>query len=448
MHRFAFCFPFAVLLAAQSKPNYAEHIAPILHKNCAGCHRPGEAAPFSLLTYEDAAKHARVIAAVTAAKRMPPWKAEDSSFAYRDDRRLKAADLTLLQAWVKAGAPQGDPRKAPPPPQFPKGWQLGTPDRVSQMEKPFTVPAEGPDVYKYIRFPVGADQDLWIRAVELRPSARRAVHHVLYFAEPAEDAVKAEAAIVSTGMRVGPKTIPLGGWAVGGQPHLLPDGLAMLLPKGYDLTVQFHFHPTGKVENEQSSIGLYTAAAAPKKQIASVQLPPLFGVFAGVNIPAGESAFTVRDSFTLPIDVEAFSTGAHAHYLGRKMRLTATLPDGSVKTLLSIGDWDFAWQDRYFFEGYVSLPKGTRLDGEVVWDNSPSNPRNPKSPPVAVAWGEESGEEMGSVSVAVVAKNEDELSMLQDAFRKHVRGAAMSRMMKDPAYMMKLAGRFGMNRLP
>jgi hypothetical protein len=249
-------------------------------------------------------------------------------------------------------------------------------------------------------------------------------------------------------MRVGPKTIPLGGWAVGGQPHLLPDGLAMLLPKGYDLTVQFHFHPSGKPETEQATLGLFLAAEAPRRQIAAVQLPPLFGVFAGVKIPAGEAAFTVKDAFTLPIDVRAFSTGAHAHYLGRRMKLTATLPDGTTKTLLNISDWDFAWQDRYFFADYVDLPKGTRLDGEVSWDNSAANPRNPSSPPVPVNWGEESNEEMGAVSLAVVAKQEAELPLLRDAVRKHVRQALARRMVEDPAYVMQLARKFGPNALP
>jgi len=207
----------------------------------------------------------------------------------------------------------------------------------------------------------------------------------------------------------------------------LPDGLAFFVPKEADLVLSTHFHPSGKVEQEASTVGLYFASAPPTQAFAGLALPPLFGVFEGIDIPPGEKEYTIRDSFVLPVDVKAFNVGAHAHYLAKRMKLTATLPDGATKTLLQIDDWDFAWQDQYPFENFVLLPKGTRLDGWITYDNSADNPRNPSHPPKRVAWGEQSTDEMGSVGLLVVAAHEDDLPTLQEVYANHVRQAALTR---------------------
>ena len=238
-------------------------------------------------------------------------------------------------------------------------------------------------------------------------------------------------------------TVPLGGWAAGAQPHLLPSGLALPLPKGNDLVFQYHFHPSGKAEREKTQVGLYFSKAAPERTLLNVQLPVLFGLFAGVKIPAGAKTFSARDSFTLPADVEAVVVGAHAHYLGKTMKLTATLPDGQVKTLLDIKDWDFAWQDRYFFDQFVALPKGTKLDGEVSWDNSEGNPRNPSHPPVNVRWGEQSFDEMGAVGMQFVARDESQAPDLRKAIQQHTRQIAGARLMMDPEFRTWFTDRFG-----
>jgi len=219
----------------------------------------------------------------------------------------------------------------------------------------------------------------------------------------------------------------LGGWAMGAQPHTLPDGLAFSLPKGADLILSTHFHPSGRAEEEMSTLALYFASGPPRKRFTAIQLPPLFGVFEGIDIPAGSNDYAVRDSFELPVDVKAFLVGAHAHYLGRQMKLTATFPDGATKTLLDIPDWDLAWQEQYQFQDYVLLPKGTRLDGMVTYDNSAGNPRNPAKPPKRVTWGEQSTDEMGSTSIQVVAVNEEDLPILQRAYRQHVNQAMRTR---------------------
>ncbi len=207
----------------------------------------------------------------------------------------------------------------------------------------------------------------------------------------------------------------------------LPDDLAYYVPKGADLILSTHFHPTGKPEEEASSVGLYFAKKPPTKQFTGVQMPPLFGFFSGIDIPAGTKNYTIVDSFTLPVDVKAFGVTAHAHYLGREMTLTATLPDGRKKTLLEIADWDFNWQDQYVYKQDEPLPKGTVLHTRIVYDNTAENPRNPSSPPKHVKWGEQTTDEMGSVTLRMVAANESDLPTLQQAYRTHVREAVMNR---------------------
>src|SRR5262245_43910819 len=183
---------------------------------------------------------------------------------------------------------------------------------------------------------------------------------------------------------------------------------------------------------EQTVVGPYSAIGPPAGQRLGIELPPRFGLIAGVSIPAGEKDYTVRDSFTLPVDVDAFAVSAHAHYIGKSMKLTATLPSGETKLLLWIKDWDFGWQDGYFFQDFVSLPKGARLDSEVTWDNSAANPRNPTKPPVKVDWGEASFEEMGSVTLSVSPRTVEEGAALSQALREKESKDIQAAYARDP----------------
>ena len=444
-----------VVSKAQTPVTFSEHVAPIVFANCTTCHRPGEAAPFSLLSYRDARPLAKAIASATASKVMPPWKAGPSDFAFENARRLTDEQIAIIQRWVADGAPEGDPAKTPALPRFTEGWQLGTPDLAVSMSEAFEVPAKGPDVYRNFVVPLNLDRDTWVRAIDFRPSARSVVHHSLFFLDAsggareqdALDAVPGFPGGMGGGRVVGQgrglaailgngdaraqadgvaRAAGLGGWALGGRALELPSGLAFFVPKGSDLILSTHFHPSGKVEREKSSVGLYFASGPPTQAFTSIQLPPVFGVFEGVDIPAGQERYTISDSFVIPIDVRAFAVGAHAHYLAKEFTMKATLPDGAVKTLLSIGDWDFSWQERYRFKEFVALPKGTRLDVTVSYDNSAANKRNPSRPPVRVYWGEESTDEMGSIGLQVVAANRGELPQLQQAIAAHIRDRAFN----------------------
>lgn len=430
-------------LQAQKKPpiTFNKQIAPIVYAKCSSCHRPGEAAPFSLLSYQDVAKRGKLIAAVTKSRYMPPWKPEQTSFPFRGERRLSDDEIALIDAWVKGGMEEGKAAEAPAPPRFSSGWTLGEPDLVVEVPVPYHIPADGPDIYRNIALPLGLTENKWLTAIDMKPTARSVVHHVLYFADPDGKAHERKGDGTEpgfSGMRAGNAPIQLGGWAVGAQPHMQPDGLAVELPKGSDFIIQYHFHPDGKPEVEQAKIGFYFAKEAPKRTLVPVQVPPTFGLFSGIDIPAGDKDYVIRDSYTLPVDFDAVSVGAHAHYIATKMKMTATLPSGKVLTLLSIPDWDFAWQDRYYFEHFVALPKGTRIDSEVHWDNSADNPRNPSSPPVRVEWGEQSKDEMGSLTLQGVPHEEADLPALRQDLMKYRRRAAAARIMADPAFMIKL----------
>jgi hypothetical protein len=213
----------------------------------------------------------------------------------------------------------------------------------------------------------------------------------------------------------------LGGWAVGATPMMFPPELTARLPKGSDFLIQMHFHPGGKVETEKSLIGIYFTDKGPDKDLLSVELPALFGFGAGINIPPGEKQFTIRDSYTLPGDARVLMAIAHAHYLAKDMKATATLPDGSTKGLLWISDWDFNWQDQYIYERPFTLPKGTRIDVTLVYDNSADNPRNPINPPRRALFGEQSFDEMGTIGFTFEVANKAELRAFEQTLAERTK---------------------------
>jgi peroxiredoxin len=214
-----------------------------------------------------------------------------------------------------------------------------------------------------------------------------------------------------------PATERLGGWAVGATPVKLPDGLAYPLKKGSDLILQSHFHLSGKAEQQTLTVGLYFADKPSPRTLVPLLLPPAYGLFSNLDLPAGKGEVKVSATFTVPVDVDLVAAGAHAHYLGKTLKTTGLLPDGTEKKLFYIRDWDFNWQGQYLYKDYVRLPKGTVLRGDVTWDNSANNPRNPNSPPVRVRWGEGSTDEMGAVTLLMVPAQEADATALRTAVR-------------------------------
>lgn len=373
---------------------YSRDIAPILQANCMNCHRDGEVAPFPLVSYADASKRARQIARVTGSRFMPPWKPEPDFGHFVDERRLSERELSLIADWASSGAPEGDAADLPPAPCFAEGWQLGEPDLVIKMAEPFEVPADGRDVFRNFVIPVDLDEDKLVAAIEFRPGNRRIVHHSILFLDSSGAARKKDAADPGPGYASfgGPGFLPsgsIGGWAPGGTPQVLRDGLGRPMKKGSDVVVQIHYHPSGKPEIDQSTVGIHYVKQGKPKPVTAILI-----VDRGLYIPPGEKNYRLSGSYTLPFDVTFVGVTPHMHLLGREMKATATLPDGMVDPLVWIKDWNFNWQDQYLFDQPRRLPKGTRLDVSAAYDNSEGNPLNPNSPPKLVTWGEQTPDEM------------------------------------------------------
>jgi hypothetical protein len=402
---------FAVVHSRAGGVTFSRDVAPILYQHCASCHRPGQVAPFSLLTYADAAKRATLIATVTASRYMPPWEPEPGYGHFQGARRMGDAEIATLRQWAAAGAPEGNPAELPPAPDFPEGWQLGTPDVTLRMPQPFAVAADGPDQYQCFVIPLRLTEDKYIRAIEFRPEARSVVHHALFLLDAGHIAARRMGATYPCFGT--PGFLPsgaLGGWTPGMQPARMPEGLQMILHKGSDLVMQIHYHPTGKPETDQSELGLYFTDKPPTKWVADIAL-----VSNHIDIPAGERAYQVRDHFETPVDVEVVGIIPHAHYICKDMKGWAILPDGRKKWLIWIRDWNFNWQEQYRYAVPMKLPAGTRFEMEFTYDNSEANPRNPNHPPKRVVWGPATTDEMAGLHVQVVPEDMDDWHELGQA---------------------------------
>lgn len=464
---------------ATTKTNRAEtvtfssDIASIIYDKCSSCHRPGQVGPFPLLTYDDVRKRALTIEAVIEDNYMPPWKPVNHNVQFSNDRSLSESQKEKLQQWIAEDCPEGDRAAMPTPPEFPDGWSLGQPDLIVKMNGQFDVPADGPDIYRSFVFPLQLPEDKWVKAIELRSSAKSAMHHALFFLDSSGkarqlDGSDGKAGISGMGFLAdfggaaggNPSGIRglmsrlgglrnqrgtnasdngridsalargLGGHVPGAMPTKLPGDLAMALPKGSDIVMQTHFHPSGKRETEQAELALYFADKPPSKQLVTIQVPAMFGFGANIDIPAGEKNFRITDSFTLPVDVQAISIGGHAHYICREMKMTARTSTGKEITLMQIDDWDLDWQDRYLFAEPVDLPAGTVITTDIVYDNSADNPENPYQPPQQIRWGRQSNDEMGSVTLLVVAADESQRPDLGVALRAHFTSSIADRFTK------------------
>jgi len=406
----SFQLPGAAHARQEPAPTFARDVAPILYRHCATCHHPGEVAPFPLLTYPDAAKRAKLIATVTASRYMPPWQPEPGYGHFQGERRLGDADIATLRRWAEAGAPEGDPAQLPPAPRFPEGWQLGTPDMTVSMPKPFAIAADGPDQYMCFVIPLHLTADKYVRAMEFRPETRSVVHHALFLLDAGHIGRQLGESYPCFGT---PGFLPsgaLGGWTPGMQPARMPEGLQLTLRKGSDLVMQIHYHPTGKAESDQSTLGLYFTDKPPAKWVMDIPLGS-----HQIDIPAGERAYKVRDHFTTPVDLEAVGIIPHAHYICKEMDGWAILPDGRKQWLIRIRDWNFNWQEQYRYAAPVKLPADTRLEMEFTYDNSDANPRNPNHPARRVLWGPETTDEMAGLHVQVAPEDMDDWHELGQA---------------------------------
>lgn len=387
---------------------YTRDVAPILRSNCVECHRPGQVGPFSLETYEQARKRADDIASVTTERKMPPWKpAPDFGPALKHSKALTGDEVATLARWAEAGAAAGKSEDLGPSPVFSSDWALGTPDLIVQTPEDFVIPAQGEDIYRCFVIPTDLPADKYISAIEYHPGNRKIVHHVLGYVDITGGARFRDEKEAGPGyMCFSGPGVPthgdLGGWAPGTQPSFLPEGVGRSLPKKADIVVQVHYHPSGKPETDRTTVGLYFAKTPIRQTLhwnAALNL--------GMKLPAGKPNTEIRANWQVPVDVVALGIAPHMHLLGRDMTMTATLPDGRSLDLIRINDWDFDWQNNYWFDRPIDLPQGSTLRVVAHFDNSAANPRNPKSPPVEVHWGEGTTDEMCIGFLAMTKKGQD-----------------------------------------
>lgn len=388
-------------------PTYCKDVAPILQKRCQNCHRKGEVGPFALGTYQQARKRAEDIASVVEDRQMPPWKpAPGIGPKLRHDKSLPDVEVSIIRAWADAGAPQGDPRDLPPEPTYVTGWAFGTPDLILEPDEDYQVAASGPEIYRCFVIPTFLRHDVYITAIEFRPGNRRVVHHMSTFIDVKGAGRRRDEADPGPGYTsfTGPGVEvygELGFWNAGNEPQRFPDGVGLTLPRGSDVILQVHYHPSGKPESDRSRIGIHLA----RKPIRQA----LHWNDASNNdfrLPAGKSDVKICGTWFVPVDVEALAVAPHMHQLGQDIRMSVTTPDGRTRDLIHIPDWDPGWQSTYFFEKPISLPRGSIVKVTAHFDNS-AHPRNPHQPPKAVRSGFGIHDEMCIGYIAVVKKGQD-----------------------------------------
>jgi hypothetical protein len=398
--------------AKPAVPTFTKDVAPILYKNCTGCHRPGEIGPMSLLTYEDARPRAKDIRDKVADGVMPPWHADKTHGRFSNDRSLSDTDRSTLLRWANNGAPQGDPKDLPPQPSYTEGWALGQPDVVMQIPVDYKVPADGFVEYEYFEIPSNFTEDKWVQGIEVRPGARAVVHHVIVTARPAQPERRPGGFRFAQGMDIpkgqtgsgevdtkhgkGQSLFPppqrlgvfIGGFAPGTSASKFEPGSAVLIRAGATIVLQMHYTTNGKEAIDRTKIGFFFAKEPPQRELRLGTL-----VNGQLKIPAGEKDYSIGADMTTLTDVTLRSLLPHTHLRGRSWEYSAIYPDGRSEVILSVPKYDFNWQTDYVFAEPLKLPKGTRIHAVAHYDNSAANKSNP-DPTVDVAWGDQTWEEM------------------------------------------------------
>jgi hypothetical protein len=396
----------ALLTAAPASVEFHKDIEPLLQAHCQTCHRPGEIGPMALLTYDQTRPWAKSIRQAVLTRKMPPWFADNSVQHYSNDASLSAAEIETIRNWVDAGAPEGDPKLGPAARTFVDGWNIGQPDMVVEMPAAYQIPARGTVEYTYIIIPTKFKNDVWVQKLEVRPTDRAHVHHIVLYERLAGSKWLREypigvpfvpAARAGTDGRTsdGDRTIEgsladqwLVGYAPGTQPYSLPAGTAFRIKAGSDFVLQVHYTTNGTPSEDRTKIGLVFSKTPPTKRAFIANIAD--GSFA---IPPGDPNYTAKAEMTLASEANVLFVAPHMHLRGKAMDLRAVYPTGESETLFHVPHYDFNWQINYYFPAPKTLPRGTKLEVTATWDNSANNRFNP-DPKAEVHWGDQSWDEM------------------------------------------------------
>jgi hypothetical protein len=399
----------ATVASAEDSPTFYRDVLPILQTSCQTCHRPGEVAPMSFITYEQTRPWAAAIKKATQSKAMPPWFAEPGIAEYTNqhEKVLSATALETLARWADGGAPAGDPATAPPARVFPSGWNI-TPDVVVEMPKPFEMPARGTINYKYVLVKTDFKEDMWVVAAEMRPGNPAVLHHGKVWVRPPgskwmENATPGEAYETETQRHIlGRNAVEEGNDILGKfNPGLGPQrfdrqGAAKFIPKGSDLVFELHYTTTGTPTSDASKVGLVLAKNPPDTRYYFHAGPTALNL----AIPAGEDAAEVVSELTLGENARLVYAQPHMHLRGKDFELRVVSPEGASTTVLK-GRWNFEWQMGYELAEPVAIPKGSKLQFITHFDNSTANRFNP-DPKTKVVWGPQNWDEMSNCFIGVL----------------------------------------------
>ena len=355
--------------------SYSVDVAPILQRKCQPCHRPGQEAPFSLLSFEDARTRSASIQEVVAERRMPPWHADPRHGHFANDRSLTVRERATLLAWVEQGTPPGDLTRLPPPRSFSEEWSIGKPDVVFEIPQANEIPPVGVLDYVIVKVPTHFQEDMWIQGAEIRPEIRSVVHHIIVQILDSSEGRMDRGDHLAT-------------YVPGDAPTSYPTGVAKKIPAGSWLKFGIHYTPDGIARTDRSKIGLVFAKGPVRHQAFTRSVESI-----SFAIPPHADNHPVRSTYTAETDFNLYSFSPHMHVRGKDFRYTATYPDGRVETLLSVPAYDFGWQSTYILAEPKAIPRGTRIDCLAHFDNSANNPANP-DPSRTVEWGEQSFHEM------------------------------------------------------
>ena len=384
-------------------PTFSHDVAPIVYAQCATCHRPGEVAPMSLLTYSEARPWAAAIARRVSDGSMPPWHGDAAPGTFENERRLTAEQKETIARWVAAGAPEGNPSDLPQAPVVTDGWRIGKPDAVFEMGEAYPVPARGTIEYEYFYIPTNFTSEKWLQAIEVRPGNRAVVHHVLvYYTAPDAQRLAPLFRPNQAQSRIPPRTSVgnrppqrnqgirqlIATYAPGTSTQILRPGTALKLPAGGVIELQMHYTANGTAVTDRTSVGMVFAKEAPATVIRAAAF-----INAQFTIPAGAPDYSVTADIEFVEDAAIWGLLPHTHVRGSRWAYTIKLPDGTERPLLSVPKYDFNWQTFYMFKEPVAVPKGSRIVSTAWYDNSTRNRSNPDAT-IAVKWGDQTWEEM------------------------------------------------------
>lgn len=392
------------------KVSYEKHIVPILTKSCVPCHSAGGIAPWSMDRYERVKGWGSMIREVVRIQRMPPWQADPQYGKFLNDISLTAQEKIKLVSWIENGAPRSgqiDPLVKSSSVIQHNEWILGPPDAVFAFDQERTIPATGVMPYQVVPADKPLEQDVWVRAVDLRPGNRKVVHHcdvAVAYPEPPEAsdaAMKEKSWLKQSGMAVEGVGQIVAGYAPGYDSLLvMPADTGLFLPKGSKLNFWMHYVPIGKEEKDRTQLGLYFYSGVPSMIYSVVQLSN-----KSLAIPPGEANYRISASYVFEKNAQIVSLTPHMHYRGHSMRITAYYPDGTSEILLSVPHYKFNWQRRYILKEPKKVPAGTKLVADGVFDNSVQNTDNP-DPSQLVKYGSQSDDEMFSAFIAYTTVND------------------------------------------